>query len=60
LPAAFAKVAKLMQQNPRYQDVMANTHDVNRYANAMQKAGYATDPNYADKLASVIKRVVNS
>lgn len=58
--ASFADFAKLMQQNPRYQNVMNNTHDINGYANAMQQAGYATDPNYANKLASVIKKVVSS
>ncbi len=57
---SFADFAKLMQQNPRYQHVMNNTHDINGYANAMQQAGYATDPNYANKLASVIKKVVSS
>ena len=57
---SFADFAKLMQQNPRYQHVMNNTHDINGYAVAMQQAGYATDPNYASKLASVIKKVVSS
>jgi len=57
---SFQDFAKLMQNNPRYQHVMANTGDINRYANAMQQAGYASDPNYANKLASVIKKVVNS
>lgn len=54
---SFKDFAKLMQNNPRYQNVMANLHSADSYAQAMQKAGYATDPNYANKLASVINRV---
>jgi flagellar protein FlgJ len=54
---SFKDFAKLMQNNPRYQGVMSNLHDSDSYAQAMQKAGYATDPNYADKLASVINKV---
>jgi flagellar protein FlgJ len=54
---SFKDFAKLMQNNPRYQGVMSNLHDHNSYAEAMQKAGYATDPNYANKLASVIQKV---
>lgn len=54
---SFKDFAKLMQNNPRYQGVMSNLHNPDSYAQAMQKAGYATDPNYANKLASVINKV---
>jgi len=54
---SFKDFANLMRNNPRYENVMANLHDVKGYAQAMQKAGYATDPNYAIKLASVIQKV---
>lgn len=54
---SFKDFAKLMQNNPRYEKVMQNLHNVNNYAQAMQKAGYATDPHYASKLASVIQKV---
>ncbi len=54
---SFKDFAKLMQNNPRYEKVMENLHNVNNYAQAMQKAGYATDPHYASKLASVIQKV---
>jgi flagellar protein FlgJ len=39
---------------------MANLDSVQGYAKAMQKAGYATDPNYAEKLTNVIKKVSSS
>lgn len=54
---SFKDFANLMQNNPRYEKVMENLHNVNNYAQAMQKAGYATDPHYASKLASVIQKV---
>ena len=46
--------ANLLATNPRYADVLHNTRDAGAYARELQEAGYATDPNYADKLASVI------
>jgi peptidoglycan hydrolase FlgJ len=57
---SFKDFAKLMQNNPRYEKVMTSLHNVNGYAQAMQKAGYATDPHYASKLASVIQKVLAS
>ncbi|MGZ8252328.1 MAG: glucosaminidase domain-containing protein, partial [Methylophilaceae bacterium] len=57
---SFKDFANMMRNNPRYENVMSNLQDVNGYAQAMQKAGYATDPNYAAKLASVIQKVTSS
>lgn len=54
---SFKDFANLMQTNPRYKTVVANMHNVNTYALAMQNAGYATDPNYATKLANIIQKV---
>lgn len=53
----FQDFAKLMKNNPRYERVMANLDNVNNYAAAIQKSGYATDPNYASKLVSVVNKV---
>ncbi len=54
---SFKDFANLMQNNPRFGNVMANLDNVNNYAKAIQQAGYATDPNYAGKLANVVKKV---
>jgi flagellar protein FlgJ len=54
---SFKDFANMMRTNPRYENVMANLNNANNYAQAMQQAGYATDPNYASKLASVIQKV---
>ena len=54
---SFRDFANLMQNNPRYGNVMDNTHNAAGYAQAMQDAGYATDPSYASKLRRVIESV---
>jgi peptidoglycan hydrolase FlgJ len=54
---SFQDFANLIKNNPRYQQVVDNVNSIEKYANAMQKAGYATDPHYAKKLASVIEKV---
>ena len=54
---SFKDFANLIQNNPRYQSVMANVNSISGYARALQNSGYATDPNYASKLASVINKV---
>jgi flagellar protein FlgJ len=54
---SFKDFANLITSNPRFQHVLNNLSNVNSYADAMAKAGYATDPDYAKKLASVIKKI---
>lgn len=54
---SFKDFANLIQNNPRYKSVMENVHSISGYARAMQNSGYATDPNYANKLANVINKV---
>ncbi|MFM7531722.1 MAG: flagellar assembly peptidoglycan hydrolase FlgJ [Rubrivivax sp.] len=51
---SFADYAQLIQDSPRYAGVMRNRGDANAFAANLQKAGYATDPDYADKLGRVI------
>jgi len=52
---SFNDYAKLLQGNQRYKNVLANAKDAYGFAQGLQKAGYATDPDYAKKLMSVIK-----
>ena len=51
---SFADYAQLMKSNPRYEQVLASRGDARGFAHGLQRAGYATDPAYADKLAKVI------
>lgn len=50
---AFADYANLLSSNPRYAEVIGQ-QDSGGFARALQRAGYATDPMYADKLMRVI------
>ena len=51
---AFQDHANLIGNNPRYAEVMQQSGSPVGMAVAIQRAGYATDPHYADKLARVM------
>jgi len=53
---AFHDYARMLSNNPRYGAVLANSHDATSFAQGLQKAGYATDPHYAAKLANIINK----
>ncbi|MBS0346774.1 MAG: flagellar assembly peptidoglycan hydrolase FlgJ [Proteobacteria bacterium] len=50
---SFRDYARLIAGNPRYAAVVGQT-DATRFARGLQEAGYATDPQYANKLARII------
>lgn len=50
---AFADYAKLLRDNPRYQNALGTGNDAVAFARGIARGGYATDPNYASKLAQV-------
>ncbi|WP_428241685.1 flagellar assembly peptidoglycan hydrolase FlgJ [Gynuella sp.] len=52
----FQDYLDFLQSNPRYQAVLASGKDSEAFAESLQSAGYATDPQYAQK----IKHVLNS
>lgn len=51
---AFKDHARLLSQSPRYSHTVAQADTAQGFARGLQKAGYATDPAYADKLTRVI------
>jgi peptidoglycan hydrolase FlgJ len=51
---SFKDYANLLRNNPRYEKVLANATDAKGFAQGLQRAGYATDPNYAAKLTNII------
>lgn len=53
---SFADYVTLIKTNPRYKEALSAGNDSEGYADALQKAGYATDPAYAEK----IKRLLNN
>ncbi len=51
---SFKDYARLISESPRYAKVRAQTGSVHAFASGLQKAGYATDPEYAAKLSRAI------
>ena len=51
---SFKDYARLISDSPRYTKVKAQTSSVHAFASGLQKAGYATDPEYAAKLSRAI------
>jgi flagellar protein FlgJ len=52
---AFRDYARLITQSPRYAKVNDHAGSAVAFATSLQKAGYATDPNYAAKLSRAIE-----
>ena len=50
---AFLDYARLLKS--RYKDAMAAGDDAAQFAQGLQRAGYATDPRYAEKVARIIQ-----
>ncbi len=50
---AFSDYAHLLSSSPRYSATLGHGEDVAGFAHALQSAGYATDPSYAQKLRSI-------
>ncbi len=57
---SFRDYARLLSENPRYENVIANAQDASSFARGLQRAGYATDPQYAAKLTSIIKHTLSA
>lgn len=51
---SFADYVSLMKNNPRYQEALEAGKNSSAYAEALQSAGYATDPHYAKKIKSLL------
>lgn len=47
--------ANFFHVNPRYAKALEYPHDSEKFAIEAQKAGYATDPEYADKIINIIR-----
>ncbi|WP_310460385.1 flagellar assembly peptidoglycan hydrolase FlgJ [Sphaerotilus sp.] len=52
---SFRDYARLIGSSPRYASARRATDDPSAFARELQRAGYATDPDYAAKLTRVIQ-----
>lgn len=46
-----------IKDNPRYKDAIDKSYSPDEYFEQIHKAGYATDPNYADKLKKISRKI---
>jgi flagellar protein FlgJ len=56
---SFRDYARLIGNSPRYDQAMDQIGSVQGFASSLQKAGYATDPQYAAKLSRAINTTLN-
>ncbi len=54
LAEGFADYVNLISGSKRYTDAMNQAADPEAYLDALQEAGYATDPNYANKIKAIL------
>jgi flagellar protein FlgJ len=53
----FSDHANFFYKNKRYANALNYKSNPNRFAEEIAKAGYATDPNYAGTLKTIIKMI---
>ncbi len=54
---SFQDYVALLRNNPRYSSALNTGSDVTAFASGLQRGGYATDPDYASKIAAVANKV---
>jgi flagellar protein FlgJ len=56
---SFQDYVALLRNNPRYCAALNTGGDVQAFATGLQRGGYATDPDYANKVAAVASAVAH-
>ena len=54
---SFDDYVSFLQGNGRYEKALASTDKPEQFARELQKAGYATDPQYARKIAQIARQL---
>ena len=54
---SFHDLVSLLQNNSRYKDVVGSADNPEQFVKELQKAGYATDPDYASKISQIAKQM---
>ena len=52
--ASFDDYVGFLRENPRYGSALRQAADPQAFVQSLQKAGYATDPRYAQKITSIL------
>jgi len=53
---SFNDYVQFLKQNPRYAETLSKVDSNEAFVKGLQKAGYATDPAYANKIMSILGR----
>jgi flagellar protein FlgJ len=56
---SFHDLVTLLQSNNRYQEVVKSADNPEQFVRELQKAGYATDPNYASKISQIARQMTS-
>lgn len=51
---SFSDYLAFLRENPRYGEVLERSGDPRGFVEALQRAGYATDPKYAEKILAIL------
>ncbi|MCF5736241.1 flagellar assembly peptidoglycan hydrolase FlgJ [Pseudomonas syringae] len=54
---SFHDLVSLLQNNSRYKEVVNSADKPEQFVKELQKAGYATDPDYASKISQIAKQM---
>ncbi len=54
LQDSFNDYVNFIKSNPRYEKAVQNTNNPEQYLHGIHKAGYATDPEYVEKIIKVM------
>ncbi len=54
--ASFRDYVAFLESNPRYREVLSVADQPEVFADKLQEAGYATDPNYGAKIRQIMNR----
>jgi len=55
--SAFQDYARVLLDNPRYRGALNTGNDAQAFAQGLARGGYATDPDYASKLARIASKL---
>ena len=54
---SFSDYVNFVKSNPRYQAALAKAENPHAYITELHRAGYATDPEYANKVITIMERL---
>jgi len=59
LSESFDDYVDFLSKNDRYQGALQSSGNVEQFLHGLQEAGYATDPEYANKIMATLRTVTN-